>query len=169
MIKHHVDRYVLLSLASFILEEEIEQFRQKNQGPIMIRAKEIFTRITCGAYTDLTSRFAASNDQLVLLCVKRDGSTVTVEGLSDGTRDQLFFALRIAGIERHIENNAPLPLVIDDVLINFDDDRARATLEVLGEVAKITQVLFFTHHARLQELAKTIVPAADMTEHILGN
>jgi len=169
MIKHHVDNYALLRLASFVLEEEIEQFRQKNQGPIMTRAKELFSRITCGAYSDLTSRFASNNDQLVLVCVKEDNSTVTVEDLSDGARDQLFLALRLAGIERHIENNAPLPLIIDDVLINFDDDRARATLEILGEVSKITQVLFFTHHARLNELAKTVVPTDGMTEHILGD
>ncbi|MFC1817477.1 AAA family ATPase [Thermodesulfobacteriota bacterium] len=167
MITKHADHYALLRLAFFVLEEEIEKFREKNQGPIMERAKEIFTRITGGAYIDLTSRFDA-DDKLVLVAVKKDHSTVTVAGLSDGTRDQLFLSLRIAGIERHIENNAPLPLIVDDILINFDDDRAKATLEVLGEVSAITQVLFFTHHTRLQELAKEVIPAGRMNEHVLG-
>jgi len=169
MLKYHVDHYALLKLSSFILEEEIERFRQKNQGPIMTRAKEIFTRITCGAYSDLTSKFVSNDDQLVLVCEKKDGTTVTVDGLSDGTRDQLFLALRLAGIERHIENNAPLPLVIDDVLINFDDNRAKATLDVLGEFSQITQILFFTHHTRLHELTKKVIATDSMKEHILGN
>jgi len=47
-----------------------------------------------------------------------------------------------------------MPFIVDDILIRFDDDRARATLEVLADLSKKTQVLFFTHHARLAELAK---------------
>jgi uncharacterized protein YhaN len=51
-----------------------------------------------------------------------------------------------------------MPLVLDDILIHFDDDRARAALSVLGHVADTTQVLFFTHHARLVELAQQAIP-----------
>jgi uncharacterized protein YhaN len=51
-----------------------------------------------------------------------------------------------------------MPLIVDDVLIHFDDDRARAALEVLGELSEHTQVLFFTHHARLVELAREAIP-----------
>jgi len=47
-----------------------------------------------------------------------------------------------------------LPLVLDDILINFDDLRAKATFEVLGKLSQKTQVLFFTHHTRLVEIAK---------------
>ena len=51
-----------------------------------------------------------------------------------------------------------MPLVLDDVLIHFDDGRARAALRVLGEFAATTQVLFFTHHERLVELAREALP-----------
>ena len=56
---------------------------------------------------------------------------VPVGGLSDGTRDQLFLALRLAGIEQHFQDREPVPLIIDDVLVSFDDARARATLKCL--------------------------------------
>jgi uncharacterized protein YhaN len=47
---------------------------------------------------------------------------------------------------------APCPVIFDDVLINSDDARSSAALQVIGELAKHTQVLFFTHHRRLAEL-----------------
>jgi uncharacterized protein YhaN len=73
--------------------------------------------------------------------------------MSDGTRDQLYLALRLATLERHLAQAEPLPFIVDDILINFDDDRTAATLKVLAELAKKTQVILFTHHARLKELA----------------
>ena len=53
---------------------------------------------------------------------------VQVEGLSDGTRDQLYLALRLAAIEHHVETVSPCPVILDDILINSDDARASAAL-----------------------------------------
>ncbi|WP_437673229.1 AAA family ATPase [Sorangium sp. So ce131] len=92
---------------------------------------------------------------------------VDVSGLSDGTRDQLYLALRLASLEHHARTGEPMPLILDDLLIHFDDDRARAALAVLGEMTATTQVLFFTHHARLVELAREAVPAEVLREHRL--
>ncbi len=61
-----------------------------------------------------------------------------------------------------------MPLVLDDVLIEFDDERARAALQVLGDLAATTQVLFFTHHARIVELARETLPGAELVEHHLS-
>jgi len=82
---------------------------------------------------------------------------VEMDGLSDGTRDQLFLALRLAGIEQHLKDREPMPLIVDDILINFDADRAKATLACLAELSRQTQVLVFTHHAYLLDLAKTSI------------
>ncbi len=61
-----------------------------------------------------------------------------------------------------------MPFIADDVLIKFDDDRAIATLKILAELCAKTQVLFFTHHARLVELAQNAVPKALLKIHRLG-
>jgi uncharacterized protein YhaN len=63
-----------------------------------------------------------------------------------------YLALRLAAIEHHVEIVAPCPVIFDDILINSDDSRATAALQVISELAKRTQVLFFTHHRRLAEL-----------------
>ena len=76
--------------------------------------------------------------------------------MSDGTLDQLYLSLRLATLEKYLETNEPMPFIVDDILIRFDDDRARATLEVLADLSEKTQVLFFTHHARLVELSSKV-------------
>ena len=86
--------------------------------------------------------------------VRSDGATVVpVDGMSEGTVDQLFLALRVAAVEDALAQGAKLPFLADDLFINFDDERAAAGFKVLAELARKTQVLFFTHHAHLAEVA----------------
>jgi uncharacterized protein YhaN len=73
--------------------------------------------------------------------------------MSDGTRDQLYLALRLGYVERQLLEHEPMPFIVDDILIHYDDQRSRATLGVLAELAQQTQVIFFTHHWHLVELA----------------
>jgi len=159
-------RYVRLRLGAAILRREIERYREQNQGPLLTRASELFPRLTLGRYRSLVPGVGAS-DEPVLRCFRADGREVDVSGLSDGACDQLYLALRLASLERHVEHNGPVPVVLDDVLVHFDDDRARAALTALGDLARHTQVLFFTHHRRLVELARTAVPRAMLREHEL--
>jgi uncharacterized protein YhaN len=86
--------------------------------------------------------------------VRPDGKTVRTEGLSTGTADQLFLALRIASVEDYLDRAAPLPFIADDLFIHFDDDRAAAGFKVLGELSEKAQVLFFTHHQHLLDIAR---------------
>jgi uncharacterized protein YhaN len=74
----------------------------------------------------------------------------------------------MASLERHFENNESIPFVVDDILVNFDDARSRASLEVLGELSRKTQVLFFTHHARVAELALEVVAPDALCVHNLN-
>jgi uncharacterized protein YhaN len=165
-LKRSVHRYVRVRLASVVLEREIERYRQANQGPIVERASALFARLTVGRYTGLRVGFG-SDDEAVLRAVRAEGGDVGVDALSDGARDQLYLALRLASLERYARTNEPMPLVLDDVLINSDDDRARAALAVLGEIAQTTEVLFFTHHARLVELAREALDPARLVVHTL--
>jgi DNA repair exonuclease SbcCD ATPase subunit len=165
-IKDNADKYVRLKLTALLLDKEIERYREKNQGPILQRAGEMFQRISLEAYTGLTTDFGTA-DQLIILCMRKNGDRVPVEGLSDGTRDQLYLCLRLSSLEQHVAKNEPFPLIIDDVLINFDDQRALATIELLGELSAKTQILFFTHHTKLLELSRNAVPEYLLKEHKL--
>jgi uncharacterized protein YhaN len=165
-VRTEAERWIRVRLAAAVLAREIERYREANQGPILRRASELYRRLTLGGFSGLRTGWGA-NDQAVLRCVREGGEEVDVTGLSDGARDQLYLALRLATLERQAQAADPLPLVLDDVLVQFDDDRARAALAVLGEIAALTQILFFTHHARLLDLAREAVPEARLRVHRL--
>ncbi|MEJ7729902.1 MAG: hypothetical protein WKG00_11840 [Polyangiaceae bacterium] len=168
-VRELAERWTRLRLAGAVLTRVMESYRQKNQGPVLARASELFAQLTLGSFEALRAGYGA-DDRAVLRCVRAgsDGADVGVDALSDGTRDQLYLALRIASLERHaLLAGDAMPLVVDDILVHFDDDRARASLAALGELAQKTQVLFFTHHLRLVELAREAVPAGRLVEHRL--
>jgi uncharacterized protein YhaN len=160
----HAEHHIRLRLAAEVLRRHIERYRAQNQDPIIQRAAEIFPRLTAGSFAGLRTGFD-EKDHPILLGVRPTGEEVDVPAMSDGTRDQLFLALRLASLEQQLRSGEPLPFVVDDILVNFDDKRAQATLSELAETARATQVLFFTHHSRLVELARAVVPAERLAIH----
>ncbi|HKO51205.1 MAG TPA: AAA family ATPase [Polyangiaceae bacterium] len=163
-IREQALRYARLKLSSVVLQREVERYREQNQGPVLKRASALFPRLTLGSFRGL--RVGVEERQIVAL--REDGKELSVDGLSEGTRYQLYLALRIASLERYLERNPPLPLVLDDILIHFDDERAAAALSVLGELAERIQILFFTHHARDLALAASAIPARVLFRHGLS-
>ena len=161
-----VDRYIRLRLASVILRNEIERYRSRNQAPVLNRAGSLFSRLTSGAFAELQTDFN-DRDEPILISVRPSGERVPVEGMSDGSRDQLYLSLRLASLEKYIENNEPVPLIVDDILINFDDERAGAALKALADISHKTQIIFFTHHHHLVELARRTVNEEILRLHFL--
>jgi uncharacterized protein YhaN len=78
--------------------------------------------------------------------------------MSDGSHDQLYLALRLASLEAWLGAHEPIPFIVDDILLNFDDRRAAAALSALADLSRRTQVLFFTHHRHIIDLARTHLP-----------
>jgi len=151
-------RYMRLRVASALLRGEMKRYRERNQEPLLQRASELFRKMTLGSFSELASDFD-DKDEPVLVGVRPSGEQVRVEGMSDGTCDQLYLALRLASLERYFEGNEPMPFIVDDILIRFDDGRARAALEALAELSERAQVIFFTHHQRLVSLAEELPDA----------
>ena len=95
-------------------------------------------------------------DQPILMGIRENDEKVPIEGMSDGTTDQLYLSLRIASIEKYVDENEPIPFIVDDILVHFDDTRSKETLSILLELSKHTQIIFFTHHARLIEILNEV-------------
>jgi uncharacterized protein YhaN len=153
-ISDAAEKYACLKIATKALNTAIERYRSKSQGPILDCASRRFEQITSGSFRALRAEYD-SGGRPVLVGVRKDsGDIVSVDGMSDGTADQLYLALRLAGLETYLENNEPIPFIVDDILIKFDNERAVATLQLLAELSQKTQVIFFTHHRHLVELAE---------------
>lgn len=167
-IRELSERYTHVVTTAFILRQMIEKYRKDNQDPLLQRASELFRRLTLGSFIELKTGYN-QDDQPILLGLRTPQSAgISTSGMSEGTRDQLYLALRLASIERYLRQNSPVPLIFDDILVNFDDERARATLEILSQFSEKTQILFFTHHLRLVELAQKSIGRKRIVIHELG-
>jgi uncharacterized protein YhaN len=144
-----VERYAKVRAAAQLLSWAVERYRREKQGPLLKRASELFSVLTLGGFARLEADEEDGKPRLA--GIRSSGDSVGVEGMSAGTRDQLYFALRVAALELQIERGTALPVVVDDVLINFDDSRAAAGMRVLAELSCRTQVLLFTHHRSVVE------------------
>jgi len=160
------EQYLRLKIAALILEQRIEDYRKKNQAPVLARAGELFSKLTPGSYAGLRDELDDKGTP-ILLGVRPNDVEVSVDGMSDGTRDQLYLSLRLATLEQHLSKGEPMPFVVDDILIGFDDNRTRVCLEILADLALSTQVLLFTHHRRVLELAGGLQAKAGIYDHEL--
>ncbi|MBW1834557.1 MAG: hypothetical protein JRI62_07240, partial [Deltaproteobacteria bacterium] len=167
-LENDVEQYARLRIASAVLSQAIEMYREKNQGPILKRANTFFAQLTQGSFEGIRADY--DNQGLPVLVGVRPGGkeVVGVEGMSEGTADQLYLVLRLAGLEEYLEQNEPIPFIVDDILIKFDDDRSVAALKALAQLSTRTQVIFFTHHRHLMELAEVNIDPSVLIKHTLN-
>lgn len=161
------EQYLRFTIARLILEEQIELYRRNNQTPVLRRAGELFAKLTLGSFSGLRDEIDEKGKP-VLLGVRPDKTEVGVDGMSEGTRDQLFLALRLSTIELQGDQQERLPFVVDDILVGFDDERSKACLEVLAEFARKFQVLVFTHHSMVAQVANQLGRDSGVFVHSLA-
>jgi len=123
------------------------------QDPMIARASTLFAMATANAFAGLGIDYG-DEDEPVLVAWRPDGERVQVAGLSEGTRDQLFLALRFALQERR--TSEPMPFIGDDLLTSFDEGRTLAVLRLLAAAGQRQQIILFTHHRHVVDLAKSI-------------
>ena len=163
-----VEQYVRLRLAGRLLRNGRDHFRQNAGDAVLNHAADIFAGLTGGAFAGLKVDYN-EKDELVLFGIRPDAAQLRPDVMSTGTRDQLYLALRLAGLHAWTAAHEPLPLIVDDVLIQFDDSRAAAALSEMAELAAVTQVIFFTHHRHLLDVARAAVPAHRLRTQALGD
>jgi len=149
-----VERYIKVYTSAKLLRWSIERFRESKQGPMLARASEVYCGLTQGAFNRLVVDY--ESEPLKLSGQRATGELVDIEGMSEGTRDQLYLALRLAALELHLEQTISLPFIADDLFINYDDGRAKAGFEALAKLSEMTQVIFLSHHEHLVPVAQSV-------------
>ena len=125
------------------------RFEQENISGTLVTASGYMHRMTSGRYHRIWAPLGED-----LLCIDDEfGQTFRVEQLSGGTREQLFLAIRFALVREFAKRGVELPLVMDDLFVNFDQERTAAAADCLLEVAREgQQVLFFTCHEHIAQM-----------------
>lgn len=133
----------------------IERVRSEQQDPLVSRAGELFALTTQGEFAGIDTDID-DKGLPVVIGRRQSGAAVSVAAMSDGTRDQLFLAFRLANLENYAAAAEPLPFVADDILVHFDDERSAATLDLLVRFAETNQVLLFTYHKSVRDDARRL-------------
>jgi uncharacterized protein YhaN len=141
--------WVVCEAASRTIDDLRRDFERTHQPLALAEAGRMFSRLTGGKYSRVWSplgerRLVVSDDQ---------GHSFPVQSLSRATREQLLLAVRLAVVRELARQGTTLPMILDDVFVNFDEQRARAAVDLLVELGEQgQQVLFFTCHNHLAQL-----------------
>ncbi|MFT4556454.1 MAG: hypothetical protein ACI92S_001799 [Planctomycetaceae bacterium] len=150
-----VDRLAPLVIAQTLLKRAVERFEKEHQPAMLTEVGRLLSRMTAGRYVAIRRRLDEAGTMQV---EQHNGKLKTPDQLSTGTREQLYLAIRLAYVQHYCQESEPLPLIMDDILVNFDEQRAKNTLEVLFELPNEIQVLFLTCHEHMTELVRKLRP-----------
>jgi uncharacterized protein YhaN len=160
-------RYLRLYVAAWALSEAIDAYRREHKAPLLKRADELFPKLTCGRLEGLEVSFDEA-DEPVLVGIRASGEKVPVKHMSTGTREQLYLALRLASLERHVELHGPMTVILDDVVLHSDPKSKSAILGALADLGRRTQVIAFSHDPQVVALAQNAIDPDLLTVHELG-
>ncbi|MGD9126316.1 MAG: AAA family ATPase [Planctomycetia bacterium] len=148
-----VQRWQVLALTETTLRSIKSMYEEQRQPETLKEASDYLCRLTNGRYTRIWTPFGED----VLRVDDAMGNVLPVDVLSRGTREQLFLALRLALVRSYAERGVTLPLVLDDVLVNFDAPRAKAAADVLNEFTRQGhQVFIFTCHDHVYHMFQNL-------------
>jgi len=144
------EEWSILKVATLLIERAREKYERERRPGVLKDAERYFARFTRGNFTEI--RAPAGGDQVLVLAP--NGSAKEIGQLSRGTAEQLYLSLRFGFVQSFVGRSEPLPLVFDDILVNFDASRARATVEAILELSAALQILFFTCHRSTVDLMR---------------
>ncbi|MGV8084297.1 MAG: AAA family ATPase [Coriobacteriia bacterium] len=142
------DAYLVNRLAVGLLDRARERFERDRQPEVVRTAARVFSAMTDSRYIDV--RVPLDRAEIVVL--DQNGAQHPSRNLSRGTAEQLYLALRVGLIGTLGELGRSLPVLMDDVVVNFDPERRRGAVAAVSELAAMRQVVFFTCHPETAEL-----------------
>jgi uncharacterized protein YhaN len=147
-LKQSAKNWIAGKIALQILEDVKQQYEQEKQPAVIRNSGNYFKQITDGKY----NRLLISLEDKEVSIFDTSNAVKRIHELSRGTKEQLLISLRLGFIEEYEKETEPLPLILDEILVNFDRKRALKTAEILHQFAQTRQVLLFTCHPFIETL-----------------
>jgi uncharacterized protein YhaN len=151
------DGHVVASLAVKLLDRARERFDRERQPEVVRIAGRVFSAMTLGRYKDVRIPLDAE-----ISVVTADDDLVPAALLSTGAAEQLYLALRVGLISSLGDLGRHLPVLMDDVAVNYDAERLAAASSAVAELSRVRQTVLFTCHAATAEVMLSAVPEAKL-------
>jgi uncharacterized protein YhaN len=150
-LREQAHEWSRLRLAEALLSRAREKFQKERQPDVIQHAQRFFSIVTDRRYPRL---YAPIGEQSITV-EDKNGAAKQPQDLSRGTREQLYLALRFGLIREFGKHAESLPVIVDEVLVNFDPDRAGRAAEAFTALSVTNQILVFTCHPSTRELFTT--------------
>jgi uncharacterized protein YhaN len=148
-IERAIKQWRGLAVTSCLLESIRETYEAERQPETLGEASVYLQKLTAGKYSRIWTPLGKNE----LRIDDRQGKPMALEVLSRGTREAIFLSLRLALVAAYGRRGVNLPMILDDVLVNLDSERAQAAVQLLCQFAKEgRQLLFFTCHDHIQQM-----------------
>ena len=151
-LRSEARKWSVLTIGQALLGETRLKYERERQPAVIQEAQRFFSSFTTGRYERI---FSLPGDNRVAV-EDRAGKRKDTSELSRGTIEQLYLALRFGLVREFARRAEPMPVIMDDILVNFDPKRAKEACKALGELSKDQQVLLFTCHPETVELVKSM-------------
>jgi uncharacterized protein YhaN len=162
----HAREWAGLAVAKHLMERARQTYEREAQPAVIREARSFFSAITEGRYDNIYVPLepTGGRQRTEIWATQPGGNRKAPRELSRGTREQLYISLRFGLIRNLGEQQERLPVIVDDVLVNFDPDRAARAAEAFAQLAETHQVLVLTCHSTTVERFLAAAPRA----HILN-
>lgn len=147
-LANEASEWAVLAISKEMLKRARNRYEREKQPRVVQAASQYLSDITSGAYERV---FYPLGQEEVRLEVPA-GERKSTNQLSRGTKEQLYLSLRFGLVEEYNRNAEPLPVIMDDILVNFDTKRSQAAAEAILRLADKNQALFFTCHPAVADI-----------------
>ena len=151
------DSYLISAVGVRLLDRARERFDRVRQPEVVRVAGQVFAAMTLGRYTDVRIPLDAE-----ISVVTADGFLKSAAELSQGTAEQLYLALRVGLISSLGQLGQNLPVLMDDIAVNYDPERLVAASAAIAELSRVRQTILFTCHAATAEVMLGSVPGSKL-------
>ncbi len=155
-IDEAAEQWAVITLCRALLDETRKIYETERQPEVLRQASSFFNVMTEGRYL----RVIAPLDGGEIQVERADSVRLSPQLLSRGTAEQLYLSMRLALVREYANHVDPLPVVFDDIFVNFDPERSRTTFKAIRDLCTTHQVMLFTCHPHLVKQVEEIVPEA---------
>jgi uncharacterized protein YhaN len=152
------EQWAVVTLCRALLDETRKIYETERQPDVLRQASSFFKLITESKYCRVIAPLDGGDIQVE----RADGLRLSPQLLSRGTGEQLYLAMRLALVREYANHVEPLPVIFDDIFVNFDPERTRNCILAVRELAASHQVLLFTCHPHFVAWVEENVPSARM-------
>ncbi|MCR4426294.1 MAG: hypothetical protein NUW23_08930, partial [Firmicutes bacterium] len=144
-----VRQWAVWSVCQELLDRACDRYERDRQPGVLRRASSAFATMTAGRYPSIIAPLTGNLGSME--AVDLNGRRLAPIRLSHGTEQQLYLSVRCGLVREYCSRTESLPVIVDDILVNFDPVRARAAAEVLAGISEVCQILVFTCHPETAE------------------